>query len=64
MTNFIESNRLYTTQLTAVILQLVTSATCFSLVWPLSGLQRLVSTIRYVVTSPVHTVTTRCYGTL
>jgi len=43
MTNFIELNRLYTTQLTVVILQLVTSATCFSLVWPSSGLQRLVS---------------------
>jgi len=43
MTNFIELNRLYTTQLTVVILQLVTSATCFGLVWPSSGLQRLVS---------------------
>jgi len=39
---YIELNRLYTTQLT-VILQLVTSATCFDLVWPSSGLQRLVS---------------------
>jgi len=43
MTNFIEINRLYTTQLTFVILQLVTSATCFGLVWPSSGLQKLVS---------------------
>jgi len=32
MTNFIEVNRIYTTQLTVVILQLVTSATCFGLV--------------------------------
>jgi len=43
ITNFIELNRLYTTQLTFVILLLVTSATCFGLVWPSSGLQRLVS---------------------
>jgi len=43
MTNFIELNRLYTTQLTVVNLQLVTSATCFGLVGPSSGLQRLVS---------------------
>ena len=42
LTNFIQLNRLYTTQLT-VILQLVTSATCFGLVWPSSGLQSLVS---------------------
>ena len=40
---FIELYRLYTTQLAVVILQLVTSATCFGLVWPSSGLQRLVS---------------------
>ena len=40
---FIELNRLYTTQLTVFILQLVTSATCFGLVWPSSGLQRSVS---------------------
>jgi len=33
-TNFIELNRLYTKQLTVVNLQLVTSATCFGLVWP------------------------------
>jgi len=43
MTNFIELNRLYTTQLTVVILQLVTSATFFGLIWPSSGLHRLVS---------------------
>ena len=43
MTNFIELNHLYTTQLTVVILQLVTSATCFGLIWPSSGLQSLVS---------------------
>jgi len=43
MTNSIELNRLYTTLLTVVVLQLVTSATCFGLVWPSSGLQRLVS---------------------
>jgi len=43
ITNFIELNRLYTTQLTVVILQLVTSATCFGLVWPSSDLQSLVS---------------------
>ena len=43
MTNFIQLNRLYTTQLTVVIPQLVKSATCFGLVWPSSGLQRLVS---------------------
>jgi len=42
MTHFIELNRLYTTQLTVVIIQLVTSATCFGLVWPSSGLQNLV----------------------
>jgi len=42
MTNFIELNRLYTTQM-IVILQLVISATCFGLVWPTSRLQRLVS---------------------
>ena len=41
--NFIELNRLYTTQLTVVNLQLVTSATCFGPVWPSSGLQRLLS---------------------
>ena len=34
LTNFIELNRLFTTQLTVVILQLVTSATCFGLVLP------------------------------
>ena len=28
--------------MTVVIVQLVTSATCFGLVWPLSGLQRLI----------------------
>jgi len=39
MTNFIELNRLYTTQLIVVILQLVTLATCFGFVWPSSGLQ-------------------------
>jgi len=43
LTNFIELNRHYTTQLTVVILQLVTSATCFGLVWPSSGLKNLVS---------------------
>ena len=43
MTNFIDLNRLYTTQLTVVILQLVTSATCFGLILLSSGLQRLVS---------------------
>ena len=43
MSNYIELNVPYTTQLTVVILQLVTSATCFGLVWPSSGLQRLVS---------------------
>ena len=43
MTNFIVLNHLYTTQLTVVNLQLVTSATCFGPVWPSSGLQRLVS---------------------
>jgi len=43
ITNFIELNPLYTTQLTVVILQLVMPATCFGLVWPSSGLQRLVS---------------------
>jgi len=36
MTNFTEINSLYTTQLTVAILQLVTSATCFGLVWPSS----------------------------
>jgi len=51
-TNFIELNRLYTTQLTVVILQLVTSATCFGLVWPSSGLQRLVSIKIYNVAVP------------
>ena len=40
---FIELNRLYTTQLAVVVLQLVTSATSFGLVWASSGLQRLVS---------------------
>ena len=44
-TNFIELNRLYTTQLAVVILQLVTSAICFGLIWPSSGLQSLVSII-------------------
>ena len=43
MTNFIELNRLYTTQLTVLTLQLITSATCFGLVSPSSDLQRLVS---------------------
>jgi len=43
MTNLIELNRLHTTQLTVVILQLVTSATCFGLVWQSSGLQSLAS---------------------
>jgi len=43
VTNFIELIPLYTTQLTVVILQLVTSATCFGLIWPSSDLQRLVS---------------------
>jgi len=38
-----ELDRLYTTQLTVVIQQLVTSATCFGLVWPSLGLQRFVS---------------------
>jgi len=42
MSNFIELNSLHTTQLTVVIPQLVTSVTCFGLVWPSSGLQRLV----------------------
>ena len=42
MTNVIVSNRLYTTQMT-VILQLVTSATCFGHIWPSPGLQNLVS---------------------
>ena len=41
--NFIELNRLYTTQLTVVNLQLVTSAKCFGPIWPSSGLQRLVA---------------------
>jgi len=43
VTNFIELNLLYTTQLTVVNLQLVTSAARFSLAWPSSGLQSLVS---------------------
>ena len=42
ISNYIELNRHYTTQLTAV-LQLVTSATCFDLILPSSALQRLVS---------------------
>jgi len=42
MIDFIELNRLYTTQLTVVIPELVTSAKCFGLVWPSSGLQSLV----------------------
>jgi len=53
MTNFIEVNRLYTTQLTVVILQLVTSATCFGLVWPSSGLQMLVSSKVHNVAVPM-----------
>jgi len=58
MTNFIELNLLYTTQLTVVILQLVTSATCFGLVWPSSGLQRLVSIKTHNVDSdPIGTAT-------
>jgi len=43
MTNFIEFDRLYTTQLAVLNLQLVTSATYLGLVWASSGLQRLVS---------------------
>jgi len=53
MTNLIELNLLYTTQLTVVNLQLVTSATCFGLVWPSSGLQKLVSIKVYNVTVPM-----------
>jgi len=53
MTNFIELNRLYTTQMTVVFLQMVTSATCFGLAWPSSGLQRLVSIKVYIIALPM-----------
>jgi len=43
MTHFIELHSLYTTQLTVVIVQLVTSATGFGIVWPSSDLHSLVS---------------------
>jgi len=64
--NFIELNRLYTTQLTVVILQLVTSATCFGLVWPSSGLQRLVSIKVHNVAVPMgsHRYSNIMYSTL
>jgi len=60
MTNFIELNRLYTTQLTAVIVQLVTSATCFGLVWPSSDLQRFVSIKVPIVAVPMGSHALRC----
>ena len=53
MTFFIELSLLYTTQLTVVILQLVTSATCFGLVWPSLGLQKLVSIKLHNVAVPM-----------
>jgi len=51
--NFTELNRLYTTQLRVVILQQVTSATCFGHVWPSSGLQRLISVKVHNVAVPM-----------
>ena len=53
ITNFIKLNRLYTTQLTVVNLQLVKSATCFGLIWPSLGLQNLVSIIVHNVPLPI-----------
>ena len=57
---YIELNRLYTAQLTVVILQLVTSATCFGLVWPSSGLQRLVSIKVHNVAVPMGSHSLHC----
>ena len=61
---FIELNRLYTTRLTVVILQLVTSATRFGLAWPSSGLQRLVSIKVHNVAEPMGSHGLQCTATL
>jgi len=55
-----ELNRLYTTQLIVVILGLVTSATCFGLVWPSSGLQRLVLIKVHNVAVPMDSLGLHC----
>ena len=60
MTNFIELNRLYTTQLTVVNLQLVTSATCFGILWPSSGLQGLASVKVHNVALPMGSYGLHC----
>jgi len=56
----VELNRLYTTQMTVVSIQLVTSATCFGLVWPSSGLQKLVSIKVHNVAAPMESHGLHC----
>jgi len=50
--------------LTVVILKLVTSATCFGLVWPSSGLQRLVSVMVTLQCKPWNPIGTATLCTL